>query len=80
MKYQDGNYYHLFNRGSRKGTIFFSQENYDYLLRLFKTNSDKYAISIVAFCLMPNHFHMWLFQHHGGSVSKTLQTTLNSYV
>jgi len=39
MKYLDGNYYHIYNRGSRKGSIFFSEENYDYLLQLIKANS-----------------------------------------
>ena len=80
MKYLDGNYYHIYNRGSRKSTIFFSEENYTYLLRLFKINSEKYATPIIAHCLMPNHFHMLLLQQSGGSISKTLQTTLNSYV
>ena len=80
VKYQDGNYYHIYNRGSRKGTIFFSEENYAYLLQLFNANSNKYATPIIAHCLMPNHFHMLLFQQQGGSISKTLQSTLNSYV
>jgi putative transposase len=80
MKYLDGNYYHVFNRGSRKGNIFFSEENYSYLLRLIKANAKKYSTSIVAYCLMPNHYHLLLFQQEGGSISKTLQTTINSYV
>jgi REP element-mobilizing transposase RayT len=80
MKYIDGNYYHVYNRGSRKGNIFFSEENYNYLLRLIKTNAKKYSSSIVAYCLMPNHYHLLLFQQESGSISKTLQTTINSYV
>jgi len=80
MKYLDGNYYHIYNRGSRKGSIFFSEENYSYLLRLITANTKKYSTSIVAYCLMPNHYHLLLFQQGGGSISKTLQTTINSYV
>ncbi|MGA7161306.1 MAG: transposase [Bacteroidota bacterium] len=80
MKYRDSCYYHVYNRGSRKGNIFFSKENYDYFLRLVKANSNKYSTSIIACCLMPNHYHLLLFQREGGSISKTLQTTLNSYV
>ncbi len=80
MKYRDGYYYHVYNRGSRKGDIFFSEENYNYFLRLIKANSNKYSTSIIAYCLMPNHYHLLLFQREGGSISKTLQTTLNSYV
>lgn len=80
MKYLDGQYYHVYNRGSRKGNIFFSEENYSYLLRLIKANAKKCSTSIVAYCLMPNHYHLLLFQQEGGSISKTLQTTINSYV
>jgi hypothetical protein len=29
---------------------------------------------------MPNHYHLLLFQQEGGNISKTLQTTINSYV
>ena len=80
MKYHDGNYYHVYNRGSRKGRIFFSQENYNYLLRLLANNSQKYSTAVIAYCLMPNHYHLVLLPIEGGSVSKTLQTTFNSYV
>jgi putative transposase len=80
MKYIDGNYYHVYNRGSRKGRIFFSQENYHYLLRLLASNTTKYSTAVIAYCLMPNHYHVLLFQQKGGSISKTLQTTFNSYV
>ena len=80
MKYRDGNYYHIYNGGSRKGRIFFSQENYNYLLRLLANNSQKYSTAVIAYCLMPNHYHLVLLPTEGGSVSKTLQTTFNSYV
>jgi len=80
MKYNDGKYYHVYNRGSRKGRIFFSQENYFYLLRLLSSNAEKYPTAVIAYCLMPNHYHLLLFQQKGGSIFKTIQTTFNSYV
>ena len=80
MKYIDGNYYHVYNRGSRKGKIFFSEENYYYLLRLLSSNAVKYPTAIIAYCLMPNHYHLLLFQQKGGNIFKTIQTTFNSYV
>jgi hypothetical protein len=49
MKYLDGKYYHVYNRGSRKGSVFFSEENYKYLLRLIAANSKKYLASIIAY-------------------------------
>ncbi len=52
-----GSYYHLYNRGNNRQAIFFQQENYLFFLRGIK----KYicpAAKMVAYCLMPTHYHM----------------------
>ena len=52
----EGSFYHIYNRGNNKQTIFFEQRNYDHFLKLF----DKYLspyVDVYAYCLMPNHFH-----------------------
>ena len=79
MKYQDDEYYHVFNRGTNKGTIFFSEENYRYCLRLMAKYDATYGVAITAYCLMPNHYHLILRQNKGGSTSRFLQTTFNAY-
>jgi putative transposase len=80
MHYLDNNFYHIFNRGSRKQLIFFSERNYDYLSKLLYSNSKKYNVEVIAYCFMPNHYHLLLKQLENGSISKTLQTSFNSYV
>jgi len=77
--YVDNEYYHIFNRGAHKSKIFFLEENYRYCLRLLKKYSSQYSASILAYCLMPNHYHLVCQQKAGGSVSKFLQTTFNAY-
>ena len=56
MKLTEPGIYHIYNRGNNQQTIFFSDENYFYFLRkchrYLKPVSD-----ILAWCLMPNHFH-----------------------
>lgn len=50
-------YYHFYNRGNNRQTIFFQRENYFYFLRGLK----KYVrgkVDILAYCLMPTHYHM----------------------
>jgi len=36
-------------------------------------------VELVSFCLMPNHFHMLVFEKKAGGISKYMQRTLNSY-
>jgi len=57
MHLTEGEIYHVFNRGNNKEDIFFRHENYSYFLQ----GAKKYVIpacDILAWCLMPNHFHL----------------------
>jgi putative transposase len=79
VKYVDDEYYHIFNRGANKARIFFIEENYSYCFRLLKKYSLQQNVAILAYCLMPNHYHLVCRQDAGGSISKFLQTTFNAY-
>ncbi len=50
-------YYHIYNRGNNRQRIFFQPANYQY----FMQGINKYLLplmDIVAFCLMPTHYHL----------------------
>jgi len=52
-----GLYYHIYNRGNNRQSIFLQPENYLYFLRGVK----KYLVpvaDVVAYCLMPTHYHL----------------------
>lgn len=66
-------YYHVFNRGASREDIFLSEENYTYCLRLLQKYMSAYEVSIVAFCLMPNHFEGRFKHLHVDSDSYILQ-------
>lgn len=78
-----GQYYHLYNRGNSKQTIFVDEQDYDRFVKLlFLCNSKGFInfridvverkidawefdreeplISICAWVLMPNHFHLYI--------------------
>jgi putative transposase len=52
-----GLYYHIYNRGNNRQSIFFQPENYLYFLR----NVNRYLAplaKVTAYCLMPTHYHI----------------------
>ena len=57
-KFVSGAYYHLFNRGIDKGLIFFERENYLFFLRQIRKYFTHEIMTIIAYCLMPNHYHL----------------------
>ena len=62
-----GEYYHVYNRGNNRQDIFLERTNYLFYLQQLR----KYLIgdaanpwvTIVAYCLMPNHFHLLVCLH-----------------
>ncbi|NWG34604.1 MAG: transposase [Chloroflexi bacterium] len=77
--FAQGQYYHLYNRGAGKGKIFFNEGNYQYLLRLVKEYAPKYGAAVIAYCLMPNHYHFLLRQESDEPLSKFMQVLFNAY-
>jgi len=57
MHFQEGEAYHIYNRGNNKQLIFFNDENYLFFLRKIKVQLKPYC-DILCWCLMPNHFHL----------------------
>lgn len=57
MQFETGHLYHIFNRGNNSQKLFFSRENYLFFLEKVKKHIVPHA-DILAWCLMPNHFHL----------------------
>ena len=59
VEFQAGCYYHIYNRGHNRQLIFFEGENYIYFLQKLRIYLiEKGKIDIIAYCLIPNHYHL----------------------
>ncbi|HKB44784.1 MAG TPA: transposase [Chitinophagaceae bacterium] len=56
MEFLDNQLYHIYNRGNNQQQIFFKPDNYIYFLHKVRKFMMPYC-DILAYCLMPNHFH-----------------------
>lgn len=87
-------YYHVYARGHGKHKIFRDDEDYSVFLNLFKRylsinevsdNSGRpYVhlrgqIELLAYCLMPNHFHLLFYQIEQGVMSRLMHGVMTSY-
>jgi|SRR3989338_7458782 len=98
VSFEKGEYYHVYNRGNSKQTIFHDKPDYDRFLKLlFLSNSEesfkiylignnvynfdrgKNLVSIGAYCLMANHFHLLVTPNTEGGISKFMQKLSTGY-
>jgi REP element-mobilizing transposase RayT len=73
-------FHHIYNRGAFKENIFNNHADYNYFLRILKEYKDKYLIEILCYCLMPNHYHLFIKQTtEEYSISKFIADFSNSF-
>ena len=57
----------------------FLQKNKNNLQKIFEEKREKTLVSILSYCLMPNHFHLILYEHTEGGISKFMGKLLTAY-
>jgi putative transposase len=50
--------YHVLNRGNGRMRIFHKPGDYEAFERLLAEGLDRYAVELLTYCLMPNHWHL----------------------
>ena len=69
MNLQKEQTYHIFNRGNQRQKIFFTTENYFFFLQKLRKELTPYCETL-AYCLMPNHFHLLVHINYTSSPVK----------
>lgn len=79
LKFVEENYYHVFSRGNYKSTVFFTSRDYQRFLEKLKIYKDKFKVEVVAYSLLPNHFHLLLYPRSGEGLGNLMKSLLSSH-
>ena len=72
--------YHVLNRGNARQEVFHKPADYAAFVRLFDEAQQRCPMRLVAYCLMPNHFHLVLWPHADGDLSRWMQWVQTTHV
>jgi len=94
-EYSEGNFYHIYNRGVEKRSIFMSDKDYKVMLNMLarhlrpENETDLYgreyvnyseSVDLLAYCLMPNHFHLLVYLKQKEGAVQLMQSVMTAYV
>ncbi len=65
--------YHIINRANGRQKIFSTEKDYQAFEAVLKEAKEKYDMRILAYCIMPNHWHLVLYPRCDGDVSRFMQ-------
>ncbi len=77
-RYQEAGHYHIINRGVERRSIYLKPEDYEFFLDLLLKLTKDYQITMHAFCLMTNHYHL-LLETKQQNLSKAIQLINDKY-
>jgi len=72
--------YHVLNRGNARQTVFHDDDDFAAFVCLFGEASERVAMRIAAYCVMPNHFHLVLWPLNDGDLGAWMQWLMTTHV
>ena len=72
--------YHVINRGNGRRTVFHKDGDYRAFVKLLRDACERLPMRLLAYCLMPNHFHLALWPYADGDLSAWMQWLLTAHV
>ena len=64
--------YHIINRANARMPIFFDENDFRLFVNVLEEGRE-FNVRVLAYCLMPNHFHLVLYPYHNGDLGKFMQ-------
>jgi putative transposase len=72
-------YYHIYNRGVSQSTLFREAVNYRFVLEKIQKYRKENEVALIAYCLMPTHYHFLCRQDGDCPAGNVPQAVFNSY-
>jgi putative transposase len=72
--------YHVLNRGNGRASVFHKDQDYVSFLKLLREANERVSMRLLAWCLLPNHFHLVAWPREDGDLSRWMQWLLTSHV
>jgi putative transposase len=72
--------YHVINRGNARQAVFHKEGDYEAFVKLMTDAHERLPMRVIAYCLMPNHFHFVLWPHGDGDLSRWMQWLMTAHV
>src|SRR5262249_2375803 len=73
-RFATGGYvYHVLNRAVGRATIFEKSADYAAFEKVLRQAKEWQPLRLLAYCLMPNHWHLLLWPQHDGDLSEFLR-------
>lgn len=70
----------MLSRGNDRATVFHSANEYQAFIALLDEARQRHSVDLLAFCLMPNHFHLVAHVEQSAELSAMMQWWLTSHV
>jgi putative transposase len=72
--------YHVINRGNGRRAVFRKAGDYQAFVDLLGQAVERLPLRLLAYCLMPNHFHLVLWPERDGDLSAGMQWLMTAHV
>jgi putative transposase len=72
--------YHALNRGNGRAKVFRKRGDYAAFVELMAEANERLPLRILAYALLPNHFHLVLWPRGDGDLSRWMQWLLTAHV
>ncbi|CAG1772159.1 REP-associated tyrosine transposase [uncultured bacterium] len=72
--------YHVLNRGNERQTVFHNDTEYASFVQLIARARNHQSMRVLAYCLMPNHFHLCLWPFEDGDLGEFMKWLMSTHV